>query len=192
MTRSTILKKERKLRLVQNSSKLRRTKINVKRDTRMLQNALISEKDQSKSNEQFVYKTRSFSGPSRQKSSNFLKKQSIDDNKNVNDYYQIIHNSFLLELMKQTICVSCKVMWNGDMSISKREGTVYCVFSGLKLEIYIHVLGLYCSLVFTCRCSHEIKINTSKQCVNTSKRDINIRSAIGEFIVNNLIIDIFV
>ena len=94
--------------------------------------------------------------------------------------------------MKQTICVPCKVMWNGDMSISKREGTVYYVFSGLKLEIYIHVLGLYCSLVFTCRRSHEIKINTSKQCVNTSKRDINIRSAIGEFIVNNLIIDIFV
>ena len=171
MTRSTIRKKERKLRLAQNSSTLRRTKINVKRDTPMLQNALISEKDQSKSNEQSVYKTRSFSGPSCQKLSNFLEKQSIDDNKNVNDYYQIIHNSLLLELMKQTICVSCKVMRNGDMSISKREGTVYCVFSRLKLEIYIHVLGLYCSLVFTCRCSHEIKINASKQCVNTSKRD---------------------
>ncbi|CAF4513797.1 unnamed protein product [Rotaria sp. Silwood2] len=69
-----------------------------------------------------MYKTRSFSGPSHQKLSNFLETQSIDDNKNVNDYYQIIHNLFLLELMKQTICVSCKVMWNGDMSISKREG----------------------------------------------------------------------
>ena len=93
MTRSIILKKKRKLRLAQNSSKLRTTKINVKRDTRMLQNALISEKDQSKSNEQFVYETCSFSGPSRQKLSNLLEKQSIDDNKNANDYYQIIRNS---------------------------------------------------------------------------------------------------
>ena len=25
-----------------------------------------------------------------------------------NDYYQIIHNSFLLELMEQSICISCK------------------------------------------------------------------------------------
>ncbi|CAF1230527.1 unnamed protein product, partial [Rotaria sp. Silwood1] len=38
---------------------------------------------------------------------------------------------------------------------------------------------LYCSLVFTCHCSNEIKINTSKQCPKTSKQDINIRSAIG-------------
>ncbi|CAF3973573.1 unnamed protein product [Rotaria sordida] len=111
-------------------------------------------------NEYFTYKKRPFAGPSYQKLSNFLEQQNTDVAEDTNDYYQIIHNSFLLELMKQTICVSCKSKWNGDMSVAKRE-------------------GLYCSLVFTCHCSNEIKINTSKQCPKTSKRDINIRSAIG-------------
>ncbi|CAF1515339.1 unnamed protein product, partial [Rotaria sp. Silwood1] len=111
-------------------------------------------------NEHFTYKKRPFAGPSYQKLSNFLEQQNTDVAEDTNDYYQIIHNSFLLELMKQTICISCKSTWNGDMSVAKRE-------------------GLYCSLVFTCHCSNEIKINTSKQCPKTSQRDINIRSAIG-------------
>ncbi len=41
--------------------------------------------------------------------------------------------------------------------------------------------------MFTCHCSNEIKINTSKQCPKTSKRDINIRSAIGKFILCNIV-----
>ena len=41
--------------------------------------------------------------------------------------------------------------------------------------------------MFTCHCSNEIKINTSKQCPKTSKRDINIRSAIDMFILSNII-----
>ena len=40
--------------------------------------------------------------------------------------------------------------------------------------------------MFTYHCSNEIKINTSKQCPKTSKRDINIRSAIGMFILSNI------
>jgi hypothetical protein len=46
--------------------------------------------------------------------------------------------------------------------------------------------------VFTCQCSNEIKINTSKQCPKTSKRDINIRSAIGKSILNTIVIDKFI
>ena len=38
------------------------------------------------------------------------------------DFYQVIHNSFLLELMQNTICSQCKKHWNGKMDISKREG----------------------------------------------------------------------
>lgn len=38
------------------------------------------------------------------------------------DFYQVIHNSFLLDLMKNTICIECKEQWNGKMHISKREG----------------------------------------------------------------------
>jgi hypothetical protein len=82
--------------------------------------------------------------------------------------------------MKQSICISCNSIWNGHLSVAKREGIVYVVFSQVKLNNYIYILGLYCSLVFTCQCSNEIKINTSKQCPKTSKRDINIRSAIGK------------
>ena len=107
-------------------------------------------------------------------------------NEDTNDYYQIIHNSFLLGLMKQSICIFCKSIWNGDMSVAKREGTVYFVFSRVKLNNYIYIFGLYCSLMFTCQCSNEIKINTSKQCPKTSKRDINIRCPIGKFILNNI------
>jgi len=39
------------------------------------------------------------------------------------DFYQVIHNSFLLELMGNTICIGCKEQWSGKMHISKREGT---------------------------------------------------------------------
>ena len=83
--------------------------------------------------------------------------------------------------MKQSICISCKSTWNGVMSVAKREGTVYVVFSSVKLSNYTYILGLYCSLVFTCHCSNEIRINTSKQCPKTSKRDINVRSVIGSY-----------
>ncbi|CAF2123078.1 unnamed protein product [Rotaria magnacalcarata] len=160
MTRSSALKKEKQLRLARNTSKSRKIINIVRKNTRELQNYFISNKSQSTSNEQFTYKTRTFTGPSCQKLTDFLKQKGTDDNNNIHDYYQIIHNSFLLQLMKQTVCASCKLIWNGDMSVAKRE-------------------GLYCSLVFICCCSHEIKFNTSKQCLNTSKRDINVRIFAG-------------
>ncbi|CAF3123531.1 unnamed protein product [Rotaria sp. Silwood2] len=180
MTRSSLLKKQRKVHLVQNTSKSRKIVDDVTKKTRKLQNDLISDIDRPTDNEHFTYKKRPFAGPSCQKLSNFLEQQqNTDVDEDTNDYYQIIHNSFLLELMKQSICISCKSIWNGDMSVAQREGTVYVIFSRVKLNNYIYILGLYCSLVFTCHCSNEIKINTSKQCPKTSQRDINVRSAIG-------------
>ncbi|CAF4628538.1 unnamed protein product, partial [Rotaria sp. Silwood2] len=81
-------------------------------------------------NENFTYKNRSLAGPSCQKLSNFLQQQqNTDIDEDTKDYYQIIHNSFLLELMKQSICISCKSIWNGDMSVAKRVGPVYVVDS---------------------------------------------------------------
>ncbi|CAF1628820.1 unnamed protein product [Rotaria sp. Silwood1] len=112
--------------------------------TRQLQNDLISYIDQPTGNEHFTYKERQFAGPSYQKLSNFLEQENTDVVEDTNDF----------------ICISCKSIWDGDMSVTQRE-------------------GLYCSLVFTCHCSNEIKINTSKQCPKTPQRDINIRSAIG-------------
>ena len=187
MPASSASKKKRKLVLAQNRSTSRKIANNVTKQTRKLQNDLISDTDRSTGNEHFTYKKYSFPGPSSTKLSNFLQQQNTDANEDTNDYYQIIHNSFLLELMKQSICISCKSIWNGDMSVAKREGTVYVVFPHVKLNNYTYILGLYCSLVFTCHCSNEIKINTSKQCPKTSKRDINIRSAIGKFIFSSIV-----
>ena len=126
MTRPSIAKKERKLHLVQNISTSRKIVKSVSKKTRQLQNDLISDTDRPTGNEHFTYKKRPFAGPSCEKLSNFLEQQNPDVGEDTNDYYQIIHNSFLLELMKQSICISCKTIWNGDMSVSKREGTVYC------------------------------------------------------------------
>ena len=36
-------------------------------------------------------------------------------------FYQVIHNSFLLDLMRNIICIGCKEQWNEKMHISKRE-----------------------------------------------------------------------
>ncbi|CAF4338009.1 unnamed protein product [Rotaria magnacalcarata] len=124
MPHYSVLKQERKFLLARNVSKSRRIVNSVRNKTRELENDLISNKDQSTSNEQFTYKTRSFAGPSCLKRTNFLEEKNADDNNDINDYYQIIHNSFLLQLMKQTICISCKQIWNGDLPIAKREGIV--------------------------------------------------------------------
>ncbi|CAF1349679.1 unnamed protein product [Adineta steineri] len=168
MTRPSITKKEKKIQLVQNRSTSKKIVNNTTKETRQLQNDLISDANRPDGNQHVTYKNRPFAGPSHEKLSSFLEQQSIDIDEDTNDYYQIIHNSFLLELIKQSICISCNSIWNGNMSVSKRE-------------------GLYCSLVFTCQCSNAIKINTSKQCPKTSKRDINIRSVIGKFIVSIVI-----
>ncbi|CAF2067016.1 unnamed protein product [Rotaria magnacalcarata] len=103
MTHSSALKKEKQLRLARNTSKSRKIINIVRKNTRELQNYFISNKSQSTSNEQFTYKTRTFTGPSCQKLTDFLKQKGTDDNNNIHDYYQIIHNSFLLQLMKQTV-----------------------------------------------------------------------------------------
>ena len=137
------LKKERKFRLAENKSRSHKVINKITKQTRKLQNDLISDTDWSTDNEYFTYKNRPFIGPSRQKLSNFLAQQNTDVAEDTNDYYQMIYNSFLLELMKQTICISCKSKWNGDMSVAKREGTVYLVFSHVKLNSYIYVFQDY-------------------------------------------------
>jgi hypothetical protein len=126
MTRPSVAKKERMLNLAQNKSTSKKIVKNVTKKTRQLPDDLISGIDLPTGNEHFTYKKRPFAGPSCEKLSNFLEQQNTDIDQDTNDYYQIIHNSFLLELMKQSICISCKSIWDGDMSVSKREGTVYC------------------------------------------------------------------
>ena len=48
------------------------------------------------------------------------------------DLYQVIHNSFSLDLMRNTICIGYKEPWNEKIHISKKEGISYFgVDSGL-------------------------------------------------------------
>jgi hypothetical protein len=71
------LKKERKLRLAGNIPISRKIVKSVAKKTHQLQKDLISDTDRSASNEQFTYKNRPFTGPSRQKLSNFLEKHAV-------------------------------------------------------------------------------------------------------------------
>ena len=137
MTRSSNVKNQQKFRLARNVTNRRKTNDNVAKKTRKLQTDLISDMDQPTGNEHFTYKKRSFAGPSCQKLNNFLEQQNTDVDEDANDYYQIIHNWVLLELMKQTICISCKLLWNGCMSVTNREGSISLVFLQVKLYDYI-------------------------------------------------------
>ncbi|CAF4711098.1 unnamed protein product [Rotaria magnacalcarata] len=135
---------------------------NAHNTNKLKHNLITNENETSNNHEYFTYTQRSFTGPSYQKLTGFLEKTTTTTNINedMNDHYQIIHNRFLLQLMQQTICITCKSLWDGNISVVQRE-------------------GLYSSILFTCRCSEQIKINTSKQCPNTGRRDVNIRSAVG-------------
>lgn len=48
------------------------------------------------------------------------------------------------------------------------------------------ISGLYSSLIFRCVCSNELKINTSRRCSTSARRDINVRSAIGESVLSTI------
>ena len=49
------------------------------------------------------------------------RKNNVRADKDETDFYQAIHNGFLLELMGNTICIGCKEKWNGKMHMSERE-----------------------------------------------------------------------
>ena len=49
------------------------------------------------------------------------RKNNARSDKHEMDFYQAIHNGFLLELMGNTMCIGCKGKWNGQMQMSERE-----------------------------------------------------------------------
>ena len=60
------------------------------------------------------------------------RKNKVDADSDEIDLYQVIHNSFLLHLMRNTICIGYKESWNEKIHISKRESINYFdVNSGL-------------------------------------------------------------
>ncbi|CAF2218839.1 unnamed protein product [Rotaria magnacalcarata] len=147
---------------------------NAHNTNKLKHNLITNANETSNNHEYFTYTQRSFTGPSYQKLTGFLEKTTTTTNINgdMNDHYQIIHNRFLLQLMQQTICITCKSLWDGNISVVQRE-------------------GLYSSILFTCRCSEQIKINTSKQCPNAGRRDVNIRSAVGKTSSYTIVTDKF-
>jgi hypothetical protein len=63
-----------------------------------------------------------FAGPSSRKIHNFEQGSHFLHNDDEYDFYQLIHNSSLLKLMRNTSCQSCLQNWNGAMRLTKREG----------------------------------------------------------------------
>jgi hypothetical protein len=78
-----------------------------------------------------TYKTRNHVGPSfkrlrqyeEQQQQQSKKPEATSTAKDSLNFYQIIHNDFLLQLMRNTDCCSCSNAWNGTMAVRKREGT---------------------------------------------------------------------
>ncbi|CAF1496339.1 unnamed protein product [Rotaria sp. Silwood1] len=77
-----------------------------------------------------AYKIRNHVGPSFKRLRQYEEQEQHQSNKSEAttmakdslDFYQIIHNDFLLQLMRNTTCSNCSDAWNGTMSIRKREG----------------------------------------------------------------------
>ena len=105
------------------------------------------------------------------------------------DLYQVIHNNFLLDLMRNTVCIGYKEPWNEKIHISKKEGINYfgvdsdlvrVVTGKWFIFIFFSHLGSYCSLAFTSKkCEQTIQINTSKMISDIQHRDINICVQLG-------------
>jgi hypothetical protein len=119
-----------------------------------------------------------FLGPSSRKIQNYEQELHFLHNDDEYDFYQLIHNNSLLQLMRNTSCQSCLQNWDGKMHFKKREGSLELFWFFQAFISYI-TLGLYCSIEFQCQCSNIIRINSSNQCSNSQHRDINVRSVIG-------------
>jgi len=65
-----------------------------------------------------------FLGPSSRKIQNYEQELQFLHNDDKDDFYQLIHNRSLLELMRNTSCQSCCENWNGEMHLNKREGNL--------------------------------------------------------------------
>ena len=191
MARYSIKKKERKLRFSRNISASKKITNDNKRKMNISENDLVSITNRTNNTNCSTYTQRSLDGPSHKKLTSFLQQATAGIDQDKNDYYQVIHNRFLLQLMKQTICILCKYVWDGEMSVTQREGLA-ALWDGMTNLLIVYVSGLYCSLLFTCRCSHQIKINTSIECPNTGRRDINVRSAIGKSILDTILTNSFI
>ena len=87
MAASSKMKKQRKLHLIQNVSISRKIVNDATKQTRKLQNNLISAIDRPTGNEPFTYK-KLFT--CRSIISTFLEQQNRDVDEDTNDYYQII------------------------------------------------------------------------------------------------------
>ena len=122
----------------------------------------------------------SFLGPSSRKIQNYEQELHFLHDNDEYDFYQLIHNNSLLQLMKNTSCQSCLRNWYGKMHLKKREGSLKLFWFFQAFISYI-TLGLYCSIEFQCQRSNIIRIKSSDQCSNSQYRGINVRSVIGNY-----------
>jgi ribosomal protein L31 len=112
------------------------------------------------------YAKNTHDGPSIDKLRSFELDSSmtVQDEKN---YFHLIHVQAMLDLLQQTHCCSCHQSWRGNVSTSKREGTVESLFRSVATT-FPSFLGIYSRFVFTCsNCLNEMTMNSSPQVPNS-------------------------
>ena len=85
----------------------------------------------------------------------------IDDSRDMTNSYSIIHVKSLLSFLKRTLCAGCESLWDGEISMKRRE-------------------GLYTQFQFKCiNCGYVNGLSSSPLVPNSRRREINNRLAIG-------------
>lgn len=85
----------------------------------------------------------------------------VDKSTDITDSYSMIYINSLTSFLKETRCFGCSNLWNGTVSIKKREG------------LYVHY-------EFVCSNCHFVNdLHSSPQTPISKRRDINVRVAIG-------------
>jgi hypothetical protein len=151
MTRSWILKKKQKSRFVENMSLSKNIIQHNAQKLRILQKDLVSSTNRTANNEYFAYAQRSSAGPSYKKLTSFLEQTTTSIDEDISNHNHIIHTMFLFQLMRETICKSCRSVWDGDISVVQREGTICIAISHDKSDNYVYfrlvlLFGIYLSL----------------------------------------------
>ena len=85
----------------------------------------------------------------------------LDDDHDMTNSYSIIHVESLLSFLKRTVCAGCESLWQGEISMKRRE-------------------GLYTQFQFKCMyCGSINDLCSSPLVPNSQRREINTRLAIG-------------
>ena len=124
------------------------------------------------------YDKNNYDGPSIDKLTSFVIEFSATS-QDENNYFHLTHIQAMLDLLQQTHCCLCHRPWVGNVSTSKRESKVLCLFRS-AFTAFLPCLGMSSRFVSTCwNISNETTMHSSPQVPNSRHREINICSQSG-------------